>query len=381
MPAKQCSAVTYFSVRWTPSGSQCDTDEEFVKKYQPLFETAMREKFERWVFQCERGERLGHLHLQGYACLKEKERPVPVGKWLGSNGLPGVVVQPGSVNGKQALKKYCMKKDTRVAGPWADKAIYLGQDLITTLYPWQEAVHQLVLSKPHPRKIYWFYDAIGGAGKSAFAKWLMFHHEVPCLTFGDAKDLLYVVQNFANRPAYLFDLSRTKGGKCSMSEIYQALESVKNGYFTSTKYESQMCLMQTPHVVVFSNHLPDMGCLSQDRWSIIDMNLIGLVKKPGSSKRSRKTNTSGTGDEGNLITSGAPEEPSLLVDSYVKKTSKKRKAKISADKDTEKLKRKVSKIPLEQHTPPEIWNNAQAIPPPTHPQEALQETTIQSQEA
>jgi len=187
---------------------------------------------------------------------------------------------PASEKGKKALQDYCMKKETRILGPWADKAIYMGQDLIQKLRPWQAAIKELVTSEtPHPRKIFWVYDEVGGAGKSSFAKYMYFHHKIITLTFGDAKDLLYVVQKFQGRTAYMFDLSRTKGGKTSMSDIYQALEAVKNGMFVSSKYESDICLMSTPHVVVFSNHKPNMDALSKDRFSIIDFGDLKLGAK------------------------------------------------------------------------------------------------------
>lgn len=276
MSKKRPTQVYHFSLRWTPKNTEDYESKQFESEFQPIFERCMRNHFDKWVFQLERGEGSGRLHMQGYAHSKEKDRAKHLGSVLSDDGLPGVEISPASQAGIASLKSYAMKAETRVAGPWADKSIYLGHDLITDLLPWQKAVRDLILQKPHPRRIYWFFDLKGGAGKSSFAKWLYYHHKVPTLTFGDAKDLLYVVQKFENKPAYLFDLSRTKGGKSSMSDIYQALESVKNGYFISTKYESDIVCMQTPHVIVFSNHEPDLSCLSVDRFRIIDMNALEL---------------------------------------------------------------------------------------------------------
>lgn len=100
---------------------------------------------------------------------------------------------------------------------------------------------------------------------------MYFRHNVLTLTFGDAKDLLNLVFKKQGLPTYMFDLSRTKGGKTSMSDIYQALESVKNGYFINTKYETGVACYAIPHVIVFSNHAPDMSALSLDRWHIHTM--------------------------------------------------------------------------------------------------------------
>lgn len=292
---QQVSKVYHFSVRWyipdeegkiVPDG---DPSADWCQRGIETFKGVIADHCDKWIFQLERGKDARKLHMQCYAHCAKADRPRHFGGVLGRAGLPGVEVSAASEAGVDALRKYCMKKDTRVQGPWSDKPIYQGHDLISELLPWQQAVADLVQSKPHPRRIYWFYDAKGGAGKSSFAKWLYFHHKVPTLTFGDAKDLLYVVQKFENKPAYLFDLSRTKGGKSSMSDIYQALESVKNGYFISTKYESDIVCMQTPHVIVFSNHHPDMKCLSTDRFMIVDMNALEL----GRSNRFKKNNTIG----------------------------------------------------------------------------------------
>lgn len=288
------SGVYHFSVRWyvpneekqhPPDG---DASSEWCQAGISKFRTIIARHCDKWICQLERGEEHGKLHMQCYAHRAKKDRPRHFGRLLGGTGLPGVEVSAASTEGIDALRLYCMKQKTRVSGPWLDRPIYQGHDLIVDLLPWQKAVADLVKGNPHPRRIYWFYDSKGGAGKSSFAKWLYYHHKIPTLTFGDAKDLLYVVQKFENRRAYLFDLSRTKGGKSSMSDIYQALESVKNGYFISTKYESDIVCMQTPHVVVFSNHHPDMKCLSTDRFMIVDMNALEL-----GSNGAKKNNTSG----------------------------------------------------------------------------------------
>lgn len=275
--------VYHFSIRWHGFVFNPDADnagyakhqqtlEQFTEKNLQIFRDHCESTFDKWIFQIERGSKFGLLHFQGYGHKVVKARPRALGAIWGSDGVPGVEIQCCSTAGVNALKNYAMKKETRESGPWADKPIYMGADLIKNLHPWQQAIKDLIGTKPHDRIIYWFYDKVGGSGKSSFAKYMMFHHKVVTLTFGDAKDLLFVVQKFQNRPCYMFDLSRTKGGKTSMSDIYQALESVKNGYFVSSKYESDIVLMQTPHVIVFSNHYPDMGALSQDRWRVVNMN-------------------------------------------------------------------------------------------------------------
>lgn len=251
--------------------------EEKFRSIAPEVLAVFKTYAKKFVFQLERGAKEGKLHYQAFLNLQEKLRPACLAKRLQSD-LEGLVLNVGashcSTAGKQALQRYCMKSDTRVLGPWADHAIYMGQDLITNLRPWQVQLKEELLSPDaHARKIIWIYDKAGGLGKSSFAKYMGYHHDIPKLTFADARSLLYLVAKFANKPAYMFDLSRTKPASVSMSEIYQALEDVKNGHFVSSKYESEIVIMQTPNIVVFSNSLPDFKALSADKWDVREISL------------------------------------------------------------------------------------------------------------
>lgn len=238
---------------------------------QPLVHAAFGKVAKKFIYQLEECPTTKARHYQGYLNLRTKKRDGELGKLLSGLGLKGISCRPASEAGKSALQGYCMKSDTRVEGPWADHPIYRGQDLIKTLRPWQQEIFDMLQSPPDKRTIYWYYDPKGGAGKSSFSKWLYYYHQHLTLTFADARDLLNLVYKNQGLPAYLFDLSRTKGGKTSMSDIYQALESVKNGYFVNSKYETGVACFATPHVVVFSNHEPDYKALSADRWKVFSI--------------------------------------------------------------------------------------------------------------
>lgn len=60
----------------------------------------------------------------------------------------------------------------------------------------------------------------------------------------------------------------------SASEIlpWSFIESCKDGYVTSTKYEPVVKVLEPCHVLVFTNVEPDLSKLSADRW---DINRIG----------------------------------------------------------------------------------------------------------
>lgn len=141
-----------------------------------------------------------------------------------------------------------------------------------TLRPWQEEILELYGTEPDDRKIYWYYDPIGGKGKTSLAKSLLMNYDDVLLCTGSVKDSKYVIAQWimANKwkrspRMIIYDIAR-----CQDSEriSYQALEDLKNGIFVSTKYESRNVVYKCPHMIVFSNQLPDEKKVSQDRWVI-----------------------------------------------------------------------------------------------------------------
>lgn len=360
---KQAACVYNYSARWTPKDTEDYTDEQFEEEFLSEFRATIASHCDKYIFQLERGESSGRLHMQCWLHKKEKARPNAFGAILGSNGCPGIEISASSTAGIEALRRYAMKSETRVAGPWADTEMYLGEDLIKVLDPWQSAIQKTILMKPDSRKIYWFYDKIGGSGKSAFAKYMDFHHGVCSLTFGDAKDLLHIVSEWKNKPAYFFDLSRSKGKTVCMGEIYQALESIKNGHFSSCKYQSSRVIMKIPHVICFSNYLPDFTALSMDRLQIIDMEKAGFTARrrkrtkcpsPDSSNSSRNINTGDLTPQ-DLFSSIAPEE-FTPIDAFVNVEAKEADDMEEGDFRSKKKKKKVQPSNLEAHShwePPE----------------------------
>ena len=231
----------------------------------------------KFIYQLEECPSTGTHHFQCYVSLKKKEYCGKVKKMFNSAGFAGSEIKISSTLGKESLKDYCMKKDSRLDGPWADKPIYLGRDLISKLRPWQQSIIELIDKTPHKRQIHWFYDETGGKGKSSLSKYLYFHHKILTLTVGKASDLLNLVYKLQGKRMYILDISRTVQAGV-MNELYMAIESVKNGYFVNTKYDTGVACFEIPHVVVMSNHLPKIAALSGDRWNIIDMSQMSQEK-------------------------------------------------------------------------------------------------------
>lgn len=269
------------------------------------------------VYQLEEGEDTGTPHYQGYLQLTARKRLTQVKLLLG----PRANIRRADGTAEQN-KKYCTKLATRKEGPWefgemttkgkrndisafveamremplTDAEILEHHPQILAKYPrfvatarrltaesrltdppfaarpgWQESLLGQLIVEPHPRKVMWYYDEVGGVGKSLFSRRFRDEHggRPYVVTGGKHADIQY---GYARQPVVFFDWPRS--GEEAFP--YGVVEAFKNGYFLNTKYESTPVYFNSPHVVVFANFSPDRSKLSADRWDIhvIDNSLL-----------------------------------------------------------------------------------------------------------
>lgn len=245
------------------------SDEDFLsltsKELLKSFETISKYV----VFQAERGEETSKLHYQGYASLRIKVRPRTLAKSL--NGLFSGIYIVQARSSEFECEAYATKEDTRVSGPFSNKEIYLGADVVVVdknRYSWQDKVLSWIgkESDLEPRKIFWIFDPVGGTGKSLFSKFLCLSHSGQFFSWGNARDFLFA--SVKGIRLAVFDFTRTKPPSANWSEILSGIEQMKNGLIFVAKYMSVSRLGCTPHIIVFSNSLPGLYHLTVDRWSI-----------------------------------------------------------------------------------------------------------------
>jgi len=216
---------------------------------------------DRGGFGLEVGEK-GTPHLQGWIEFKTKARPMQV------FGIPRIHWE-GMKGTVQDSINYCSKDGNYWAhGHKIPKPIRV----ITELRPWQEEVVKMVSSEADDRTINWYWEKTGGVGKSALCKLLCHKHDA-IVCSGKAADMKYMIATMYKEKGYfpeivIFDVPRSSLNYLS----YTGIEEIKNGCFASTKYESGMVVMNSPHVIVFANELPDFSAMSADRWNVIDLN-------------------------------------------------------------------------------------------------------------
>lgn len=118
------------------------------------------------------------------------------------------------------------------------------------------------------RTVNFVVDEEGNSGKSWLCKYFLtkYPDRVQVFRIGKRDDLAYCVD--IDKDIFLFDIPR---GQMTYLQ-YSVLESMKDRMIFSPKYESSFkVLRKVPHVVVFSNEMPDMNAMSRDRYRIINV--------------------------------------------------------------------------------------------------------------
>lgn len=212
----------------------------------------------KYIFQEEVGES-GTPHLQGFVSFKTKRRPIEYVKkkdihWEKTRSVKHSIA-------------YCSKSDSRSGKIFANMPYPEPIRCIKVLRPWQKDIENILLSEVCDRAIYWFYDKKGGVGKTAFTKYCVLKYHAIILN-GSRADMQYGIVKYIEKHSappkiVIMDFPRSQE-----SFSWTGIESIKNGMFFNTKYESDMVVFNPPHLICFANCKPDLSKLSQDRWVI-----------------------------------------------------------------------------------------------------------------
>ncbi len=134
--------------------------------------------------------------------------------------------------------------------------------------PWQEFLHNKLQLEPDRRKIIFVVDEVGNSGKTWFAHFFSRQkgNVAQVLLPGRLIDMAYSLR--AGLKYVFMDAPRSKQGEYI---AYDFLESLKNGYVFSSKYESRIKSYDPMHVVVNLNEMPDRSQLSADRYDILNI--------------------------------------------------------------------------------------------------------------
>lgn len=258
-----CSASTEESKRPNQLKSWFFTWNNYPAEAVETLESTFRKICFKYVFEHEVGES-GTPHLQGVIFLKSPMR------WSEFK-LPQTIHWMKTKDEYKAIK-YCQKDFYAHGNRMWSYGFPKPLNIIRQLRPWQEQLEQMLLEDPDDRSIKVIYNPEGGAGKTQFCKRHMFLYGSLCATGGAYGDIAYVFakaqengKDLNDKFTFFMNLPR----EMNMSHVsYRALEGIKDGLLLSPKYESTCLLFNSPHVVMFTNHLPVFGNMSADRWQI-----------------------------------------------------------------------------------------------------------------
>lgn len=232
-----------------------DNWKELFRAKEPLFQ--------KLRIQTEIGKK-GTPHLQGnVSCYKKRrwsefELPKQI-KWMKSRNV-------------KACYAYCNKEKTSTGDflEWGCDPPQKNKKplkLISPDYPWEQEIIKIIETEPDDRFIYWYYDLIGGVGKTSFAKYLSAKYNAIPLD-GRKNDILYTAAEYES-DVYIYIPSRT-----IEHFSYDSLEKVKDGFFMCAKYESKPIVRNPPHVFVFANRPPDLTTISTDKWIVREITKV-----------------------------------------------------------------------------------------------------------
>lgn len=261
-----------------PSGvlKYCFTLNNYKSKEIDNITEYLKKFCKKFLFQTEIGLE-DTDHLQGSFWLKKKMRITEFKRW--PHGLGGAHYE--AMRDEQASEEYCEKDDGTFLFFPAGRKIKFGFPAvikcISTLYEWQKNVEIKSIMEPDGRTINWIYETEGGVGKSAFCKYMYMKHNALVIQGGKLADIMNIIFNtdMDKVNTMFIDVPRTNGNKVS----YNAIECILNGMITNTKYETGIKVFNPPNIFVFSNFLPMVDNLSQDRWKIFNIknNILEIV--------------------------------------------------------------------------------------------------------
>ena len=243
--SKQISPAKHWCFTWNNYPS--DWFEQFQERSSKVL---------RFVGGREVGK-LGTPHIQGYLELKNKGRTIAE--------FPRGIHWGKTRNIKKSIP-YCMKDgDYERFGKWPEEIEVLKRE---QLFPWQEEVVQLVEGPRSKTDIHWYWEPEGGTGKTQLCKYLCTEHDA-IICAGKASDIKFMIVQYHKENGewpkiVVMDIPRKQVARVS----YTGLEQVKNGLFSSTKYECCMVVMNSPHLLCFANDEPDMMAMSAHKWKV-----------------------------------------------------------------------------------------------------------------
>lgn len=243
--------------RIVPSKRWCFTRNNYEDDELETLETLFKHHDVEYIIGKEVGEN-GTPHLQGYIECPSKIRPIEKFKlttyhWEKCKGSRG------------ANMVYCAKDGKYVHSP-----LLKPRRPLVLIKPrgWQLEVLKIIENWSDDRTLHWFYETVGGVGKTALCKYLIKKHGAIVLG-GKSADIKNGILTYTQKWGYTPELIVVNFCRSIEEYVsYEGLEQMKDMMFFSGKYEGGQVCDACPHVICFANFEPQTTRMSMDRWQV-----------------------------------------------------------------------------------------------------------------
>jgi hypothetical protein len=238
---------------------------------------------------------------------------------------------------KSLLNVYSLKTDTN--NNTNNDIVKLSKNDLYN-YPWQLNCINMLFNKNFSnedrRYIYWYYDEIGGTGKTQLATYLEDNYpdDVLVINEGASTYHLSTVINNERKKGWngnicIFDLPRTVKDRVG---VFNSLEAIRGGRMIVLKYNGEKIRFNSRYIVVFANFLPQISGMSVDRWIISEIdpsNGSDMIVYDGREKRKelieeyKNRSRQGKADQNYFILRDAEgkekliKSNSIIIDNYI----------------------------------------------------------------
>lgn len=245
-------------------------EEEELEKFVENLKKTIKVHAKRWVFQLEECPTTQKVHAQGRVSLKTKTR------------TPEKLMKCHfSIESNEEMSEfYSVKEETRLdnpsSGPFSDKdkIRYVPPHWqVTELNTVQEEIMEAIEAQT-PRQILFVYDPSGGVGKTTLSMSMATTGRAIRLPpiFENARDIMRCAYDMCSKNhGNLFFVDMPRAATKKWGTWCTILEELKNGALFDDRYNFKFRYIDPPKLVVFSNGLPPMGLLTEDRYVVMDL--------------------------------------------------------------------------------------------------------------
>ncbi len=215
-------------------------------------------------------------HLQGFGVFKTKKRPIGYFKKVMGHTkmhfekMKGTVID-NVVYCTSEFRKDGVTRKRKIGGDVYKRG--LPRPVVKMTYEHLTDDQKDIVDKYREfedplfgREIHWYWEPDGEWGKTKTQKY-MFDNMGATGVGGHKKDMFYALSELQKKhgevpPIVIINLVKDT----DMQYVsYAGMESIKDGWFFSPKFESGMCRFNSPHLLVFANAEPDMSRFTKGR--------------------------------------------------------------------------------------------------------------------